>query len=702
MNLLDNIRIGRKLIGSFLIVVIIMIFVGLVGFSGVSTTNTYVENMYREQLLPTDHLETLNAEIWQLRGNTAVYYTLPNQRETYRKQNDALIEIIDKNITEYQSLVSSDEEKAIYMELTDAWTKYKTAIENFYHLVDSGDTKSAMDSMISGELVTERKACSDAMQKLVDKNLKDADESSRESNAVNSQVILQITIALVIGVVIAFLMGYFISRSISVPLAKGAFMMKEMSRGHLDNRMRLTRKDEIGELSQAMDNFSDDLQHVIIAGMKQIAAGDISLSISPQDEKDEIAPAFNQLISAINSITGEVKTLIAEAKDGRLNQRGDISKFSGVYQDIIVGINDMLEAITIPLKEILRVSELFAHAKFSARFDEDVIIKGDLIALKNGLNTVGIELSKAIRDVSEQVSALSASSEEAAASIEEITAGASSVAQSSSVVSMNADNSLSSVEQVLTAMEELNISVSTVATKVDTVSRLSQGANSTSTDGIKQAAVAENGINAINGAVNDVGSIISEIKDQMAEIGKIVEIISNIADQTNLLALNAAIEAARAGDAGMGFAVVANEVKTLAQESQGSAENIAKIISSLQHQSERAAIAMNQATNEVMKGSEAITDTIKFFHTIADQVEEISQHMTEVASLSEEEAAAVEEITASVSEVKNMAVETAKEAVGSASASEESSAALNQISTIIGDLSVIATRINESMTRLNG
>ena len=152
----------------------------------------------------------------------------------------------------------------------------------------------------------------------------------------------------------------------------------------------------------------------------------------------------------------------------------------------------------------------------------------------------------------------------------------------------------------------------------------------------------------------------------------------------------------------MGFAVVANEVKTLAQESQGSAENIGQIIASLQQQSERAAKAMEQATSEVSKGSDAITDTIQFFHTIADQVEDISQNMVEVASLSEEGAAAVEEITASISEVKNLSELTAQEAIGSSAASEEASAALNQISTVISELSVIATRINGSMDRLNG
>jgi len=520
------------------------------------------------------------------------------------------------------------------------------------------------------------------------------------ANSIRQAVIL-IVIIVILTIIAVLIIGISFSRKTTAPLEKTARMISEMGKGHLSERLNLERDDEIGILGKEMDAFSDNLQNTVVSALKQISSGDLSVSVIPKDEHDEISLALIHLVTSINGITGEIKDLITEARNGRLNERGDTSQFIGAYRDIIVGINNMLDAITTPLNEALRVAEQFSQAQFSARFDEHVETRGDLIALKDGLNTIGRELSIAIKGVSEQVSALSASSEEAAASIEEITAGASSIAQSSSVVSTNAENSVQFVEQVLSSMEELNSSVSSVATKVESVSRLTQEANTTSVKGVEQAAVAEGGITAISGAVQDVGTIITEIRGQMVEIGKIVDIISGIADQTNLLALNAAIEAARAGDAGMGFAVVANEVKTLAQDSQGSAENIAKIISSLQQKSNQAATAMDQANNEVSKGSIAITDTIQFFNEIAKQVEEISNHMTEVASLSEEESAAVQEITNSISEVKGMSVDISKEAISSASASEESASALNQIATIINDLSLIASRIDESMSRLN-
>ncbi len=515
------------------------------------------------------------------------------------------------------------------------------------------------------------------------------------------QAVVLILIFAILTIIAVILIGLWFARKTTAPLEQTAMMISEMGKGHLSGRLKLERDDEIGVLGREMDAFSDHLQHTVLATLKQVASGDLSVSITPKDENDEISHTMNQLITSITGIMGEIRGLITEAEDGRLQTRGDSSQFIGAYREIIVGINNMLDAITTPLNEALRVAEQFSQAKFSTRFDESVTTRGDLIALKEGLNTIGVELSIAIKEVSEQVSALTASSEEAAASVEEISAGAASVAQSSAKVSTNAENSVQSIDQVLTAMEELTTAVSTVAAKVDSVNRLSQDANTTSIQGIEQAAAAEGGINAINSSVQDVGVIIDEIRNQMLEIGKIVSIISDIADQTNLLALNAAIEAARAGEAGLGFAVVADEVKSLAQESQGSTENIAKIIASLKEQSERAANAMKQANEQVSRGSVAITDTITFFKSIAGKVEDISRNITEVASLTEEEAAAVEEITASVSEVKEMSVDTAQEAIGSSSASEESASALNQVSIIIGELSMIATRISESMGRLN-
>ncbi len=702
MKVLDDIKIGKKIIGSFLTVVLIMIVVGIVGYSGVSTTNNYLNQMYNQQLIPTEILEKTGADLWHLRGNPPGYLLIPSTRNSSKADSTNIIASIDANLTKYESFIVSDKEREVYKKGKIAWENYKVAIDNFHTLVDSGKNDDAITELTTGNLVTQRKVLSESIDELTAMNLKDAKGVSVEGQNTVSSISFMLIAAIIIGAIAAFSLGILISSSITGPLARGVHVMQEMSTSHLDNRLKMARKDEIGDLAAAMDRFSDDLQFVIIGGLKQIAAGDLSLSVSPRDDKDEIAPAFNQLLSAINNIMGEVGTLISEAEEGRLQKRGDATQFTGVYQNIIVGINNMLDAITTPLNEALRVSNEYSHARFSARFNNDVIIRGDFVALKEGLNTIGTELSAAISNISEQVGALSASSEEAAASVEEITAGSASVAQSSGVVSANAEKSVQAVDQVLGAMEELNKSVSIVAAKVDSVSRLTQDANSTSTKGVKQAAIAETGITAINGAVNDVGVIINEIRDQMNEINKIVVIISDIADQTNLLALNAAIEAARAGDAGMGFAVVADEVKTLAQESQGSAENISKIITSLQHQSDRAANAMELATTEVSKGSSAITETIDLFNHIAGQVEEISQHMMEVASLSEEETAAVQEITSSVSEVKDMASQTAEEAVGSAAATEESASALNQVSGIISELSVIATRIDESVSRLNG
>lgn len=693
---------AKKMVIFTIIALAGLCIVGYIGISNLNQTTSTLDDMYEYNLKNIMYIDELEANTI-LYSRTVINHMAARNAE-YRAKWEKTMEQQSTDVLDSlkKIMVRTDVGKETIIKIEKEWVDYTTSVQGLVDLVNAGKMDEARDFR-DKETLPRLEAVTATIEEYQSFIVELAETAKKNSDVAAANAFMSIVLIAAIIVIILIGFAVILTRSITGPLSRVVEMLEELSKGHFGMRLSLDQTDELGVMASTMDNYADKLQKYLIGTLQKVAKGEKNISLIPAaDDRDEIAPAVNTMITTIDSVVGEVNGLIADAQEGNLKTRGKPEQFVGSYREIIEGINNMLQAITVPLNEALRVADLFAHAKFGSRFDESVEVKGDLIALKEGLNTVGRELSLVIREVSDQVGALTASSEEAAASVEEVTAGAATLAQSSGLVSTNAESSVKSVEQVLNAMEDLSSSVATIATKVDAVSRLSQEANTLSTNGVTQAGVAEKGITAINDSVNDVGSIIVEIRSQMNEIGKIVDIIGDIADQTNLLALNAAIEAARAGDAGMGFAVVANEVKTLAQESQGSAENIGQIIASLQQQSERAAKAMDQATSEVSKGSDAITETIQFFHTIADQVEDISQNMVEVASLSEEGAAAVEEITASISEVKNLSELTAQEAIGSSAASEEASAALNQISTVISELSVIATRINGSMDRLNG
>jgi len=698
--------IRMKIILLIFIIVVILIFYSIFVYTSFNTikVNGPVygdivsgKDLIADILPPPEYIiepYQLSLEILEERDPTVIENTLlklKNLQTEYESRHQFWIETLPPGEIREKMIKKS------YVPAQDFWDELNN---EFIPAMKSGNYAAAK-TIVYGTMKDNYEKHRTVIDQIVilatEQNLQNEEKARLIENSVYIWMAVITAILFLILVIMAI-----ISIRIFKPLEQTTEMIREMGKGHFSMRLNISRTDEIGQMAQAMDKFANDLQHTVIGTMKRISNGEKVSELPPVDDLDEITPAINKMIFTLTSLVNQITFLIDEAQEGNLKTRADSDNFIGIYFTLISGINKMLDIIMTPIDEALRISSQFSQAKFSARFSDTIMTNGDLHALKTGLNNVGIEISKALTDITEQINSLTDSSEQASASVEKITAGAVSIAHSSSIVSRNAENSVKSIEQVQMAMENLNESVASVALKVESISTLSQEANNITSEGVKQAAIAENGITAINNAVHDVGSIISEFRDQMQEIGKIVDIISDIADQTNLLALNAAIEAARAGGEGKGFAVVANEVKNLAQESQASAENIAQIITTLQNHSEEAVIAMDQTNVEVSKGSSAITDTIRYFDNIAEQVEKISIHMTEISNLSREEVSAVDEITTSVSIVKDMAVETAKEAIDSSTASEESSTALSQVSTVINNLSVIATRINESVSRLNG
>lgn len=239
-------------------------------------------------------------------------------------------------------------------------------------------------------------------------------------------------------------------------------------------------------------------------------------------------------------------------------------------------------------------------------------------------------------------------------------------------------------------MQDMNATVEEITSNVEAVSTLSAQTSSLSHTGLELAGKSEQSMKEVSDSTDNVDMIVSEVANQMVEIGKIVLIIRDLANQTNLLALNAAIEAARAGEAGRGFAVVASEVKTLAQESKISAERIEEIIGHLKNSTENAAAAMKKTKNVVINGSQIIEKTAISFHDITNAIDKIAQNLSEIAASTEEQAATTEELTASVNEVSIIVQRSAKEAVDAAKATIQSTTAMDKIATVVDSVSNIA------------
>jgi len=408
---------------------------------------------------------------------------------------------------------------------------------------------------------------------------------------------------------------------------------------------------------------------------------------------------LNNCIDNINALVADANMLAKAAVEGKLKTRADATKHQGDYRKIVEGVNSTLDSVINPVNEALRMSIEFSKCNFSARVDENLHVEGDFIKFKDALNSIGIEVSKAVNLINQQVLDLASSAQEANASIEEVSSGAEQIAKNAAGVSNNAERGNEGITQVLRAMEDLNQTVTDVAQKAEKVSQLTEDANTLSVKGTGLAEQAERGMQSITTSSNEVDKIIVDIKAEMDKIGKIVGLISDLANQTNLLALNAAIEAARAGEAGRGFAVVATEVKSLAQESRASAENIADMIGTLQKKSMAAGEAVASSNREVKAGSESLAQTLRSFKDIAKSIEDISKNVVEVASVSEEQAATVEEVTASVNEVHGMVQATAKDAMDAAAASEEASASIDQITKVMGGVNAIVNNVSKEMAK---
>ena len=325
-------------------------------------------------------------------------------------------------------------------------------------------------------------------------------------------------------------------------------------------------------------------------------------------------------------------------------------------------------SILNPLIKVIDTAKAVAKGDLTKKVE--VKSNDEVGQLSSALNS----MTKGLNDI---VSKIAATSNQLASSSEQISA-------SSDQMVNGAQDQTKQTDQVATAVEEMSATVLEVAKNSTDASSLATKASEVATSGGEIVKQAISGMDSISGAVSEAAETIESLGKSSDQIGEIIGVIDDIADQTNLLALNAAIEAARAGEQGRGFAVVADEVRKLAERTTKATKEIADMIKQIQKDTHGAVDSMKAGTEEVEKGVDLVNEAGNSLNQIVEVVQGVSDMIQQIATASQEQSAASEEISSNVEAVATITKESANSASETAHATDELSGLAIELKEIVG------------------
>lgn len=557
--------------------------------------------------------------------------------------------------------------------------------------------QSAIDAAVAGdasaarERIAEGDKENDAWQAAIESNValqhRQAAEAYKTAGETVARGKKMMLTGAAIAVISSVMLAFFITRSLTAPLARAAALADAIADGQVNNQIVIDGADETSDMLRSMKRMQGRLNGVLddqrkmaaaqsegmtsyrmdegaypgafgllihdtnelvarsnglidqIVGIsKRYAVGDMSPQMPPlPGDQAAVTQAMDDTRSNLLAISAEIDLLVRAAAAGDFSKRGDSNRFDHGFKAMIDSLNTMFDVTDRSLSEISGLLSAIAAGDLTVRVNGEY--SGVFARMRDAANASSEQLSTIVRGIQ--------------AGTDSIRVAATEVSEGSADLSRRTEQQAANLEETAASMEELTSTVSQNAQSALQANKLAEEAGEVASRG---------GV-----AIDEVVQRMSVIEQSSMKIAEITSVIDGIAFQTNILALNAAVEAARAGDQGRGFAVVATEVRTLAQRSAAAAKEIKGLIES--------------SVEDVSRGALQVREAGSTMHEIVNRVKKVGSMIAEISAASQEQSAGISQVSQAVVQMDEVTQQNAalvEEATAAANSMEEQAIGLNR------------------------
>lgn len=465
----------------------------------------------------------------------------------------------------------------------------------------------------------------------------------------------------------------------------------------LENRTHLVsaEKEKISSIKESLSAYFDGSKKMIDAyeSGDQELAFIIHMEEQREIRKTQVDPSIDLFIQDMTKKVDAQKLLLDK------QQKVQTMVFFAVNLIVMAG-GIVLASLTVksinkPLKIMNRRLQEIAEGEGDLTQNIRLNSKDELGEMASSFNKMIGKLRELVIQVSHNAEQVAAASEQLTASSEETTRATEQIAASVQDVAVGTNKQVQSVNETKETVHDISASVRQIAVSSEVVSTTALQASEKAGEGNQAVTTVISQMNDINETVNELSRMVKTLGSRSSEISEIVNAITGIAGQTNLLALNAAIEAARAGEHGRGFAVVADEVRKLAEQSAGSAQEISQLISAILRDTNQTVQTMEETTNKVAEGITSVHGAGHSFEEIQQAVLEVTTQIQEVNSAVQEMSAGTKQLVENVDLIAETSGVTANGTQTMSAATEEQLAAMEEMTASSSSLSKMAEELRE-------